>query len=132
MYLKKFYLYVTMVSRGENRWKMNRKKNYGKVAQLVRAHGSYPWGREFESLPCYFLLPWYDWISVYFFVRFARKCFSSLRGQKPEAIQFLPTLNGRKFSNSNWTKTDFWWTLFSIFIYPSPELRPSSPHKGRG
>lgn len=27
----------------------------GKVAQLARAFGSYPRGREFESLPCYFL-----------------------------------------------------------------------------
>ncbi len=25
---------------------------YGKVAQLARAFGSYPRGREFESLPC--------------------------------------------------------------------------------
>ena len=32
--------------------KNNRKKGYGKVAQLARAFGSYPRGREFESLPC--------------------------------------------------------------------------------
>ena len=35
----------------------NFRHKYGKVAQLVRAHGSYPWGREFESLPCYFFIP---------------------------------------------------------------------------
>ena len=29
-------------------------ENYGKVAQLARAFGSYPRGREFESLPCYY------------------------------------------------------------------------------
>ena len=29
-----------------------RQQKYGKVAQLARAFGSYPRGREFESLPC--------------------------------------------------------------------------------
>ena len=42
------------------------------------------------------------------------------------------TIWGRKFTNSNWTKMDFYWTLFSIFIYPSPELRPPSPTRGEG
>ena len=32
----------------------------------------------------------------------------------------------------NWTKTDFWWTLFSNLIFPSPELRPPSPTRGEG
>ena len=26
---------------------------HGEIAQLARAHGSYPWGREFESLSRY-------------------------------------------------------------------------------
>ena len=40
--------------------------------------------------------------------------FSSLQGRKPEAIQLLPILNGRKFTISNWAKTVFYWTLYSI------------------
>ena len=50
---------------------------------------------------------------MYFIVYFGRKYFLSLRGRKSEAIQSLPILNGRKFRNPNWTKMDFWGTLFS-------------------
>ena len=38
-------------------------ENYGKVAQLARAFGSYPRGREFESLPCYFFLSFLGWFA---------------------------------------------------------------------
>ena len=71
-------------------------------------------------------------IRLYFIVQFARKSFSSLRGRKHEAIQLLPILNSRKFRILNWTKMVFWWTLFSIFIHPSPELHPPSPTRGEG
>ena len=70
--------------------------------------------------------------TMYFIVQFARNYFLSLRGRKPKAIQFLPTLNGRKFTNPYWTKTDFYWTLFSIFIHPSPEFRPHPLAMGKG
>ena len=38
----------------------------------------------------------------------------SLRGQKPEAIQLLPILIGRKFAISNYSKSDFCYSLNSI------------------
>ena len=52
---------------------------------------------------------------VYFIVQFGRKCFSSLRGRKPEVIQLLPILKGRKFTNPNWTKSDFSCTFLHSF-----------------
>ena len=58
---------------------------------------------------------------------------------KPEESPYIATLryaqsdeNGRKFTNPNWTKTDFYWTLFSIFIHPSPEFRPHPLTMGKG
>ena len=60
-----------------------------------------------------YLLSFCNNIGPVYFVSFARKYFPSLRGRKPEAIQFLPTLNGRKFTNPNWTKTVFYWTQIS-------------------
>lgn len=61
---------------------------------------------------------------MYFFVRFGRMYFSSLRGRKPEAIQFLPILSGRKFRYSNWTKLDFYWTINSLKLTPHPTPLP--------
>ncbi len=52
---------------------------------------------------------------LYFNVCFVRKCFLSLRGQKPEVIQLLPILKGRKFTNPNWTKSDFSCTFLHSF-----------------
>lgn len=51
-YLKKIFLHVTIDVRGVIIALEKTGKRYGKVAQLARAFGSYPRGREFESLPC--------------------------------------------------------------------------------
>jgi len=37
-----------------------------------------------------------------------------------------------KNQNSNYSKSDFCYSLNLIFIYPSPELRPPSPTRGEG
>ena len=47
-------------------------------------------------------------------------------------VKLRMTIWDRKYRFLKRTKTDFYWTLLSIFIYPSPELRPPSPTRGEG
>ena len=81
------------------RWKSNRTNLYGKVAQLVRAHGSYPWGREFESLPCYFF--WVFALRCSFFQKEPNRCWCSFLRTTALVPLSCSTLDNRELTNAS-------------------------------